>query len=270
MILFTRRPLKRALWLLALSGAIVLLFQVWRARRLLLNAHQIEIESARFSRDYWIGSGPEISYLAMGDSTAAGWGAGDSGSNSSSNSSYPHQIAVMLAARHFRVHIINVAVGGATLGQVQRDQSRFLNGVRPDLITLGVGANDATRGTSPAVFEREMREMWAKLQSSSARTVLVANVPDMFLAPALPFPVAIVMAKRARALNAVLETLPQNHQLQIVDLFGRGKLDYRRDQSLYASDLFHPSGRGYGVWARLFGEKLPLSARDFSETSKRR
>ncbi len=189
----------------------------------------------------------------MGDSTAAGWGAGDVAST------YSHQIAGAIAAWGFRVHVVNVAVGSATAAQVRREQSAFLASVRPDLVTLSVGANDATHGTTSADFEREMRLLQADLQASSAKSVLVANVPDMFLSPALPYPLAIISGKRARNLNAILETMPRGSKLQIVDLYQRGKLDYRRDPGLYAADLFHPSPRGYAVWAHLFEQKLDLS-----------
>ncbi len=227
-----------------------LLFTAWRARRLLADSRVIAAQSAGFSRDYWLGDGPQLTYLVMGDSTAAGWGAG------AENASYPHQIAAALAARGRRVHLVNVAVGGATVAEVRRGQSAALKTVRPDLVSLSVGANDATHRTADADFGRDLRALRADFAASSTRQVLIANVPDMFLAPALPFPAAVFCGRRARALNAVLGSLPADPKTQIVDIFGRGKLDYRRDPTLYAADLFHPSARGYAVWAQLFVEKL--------------
>jgi lysophospholipase L1-like esterase len=189
----------------------------------------------------------------MGDSTAAGWGAGDLAST------YPHQIAGAIAARGFRVHVVNVAVGGATTAQVRRDQSAFLASVRPDVVTLSIGANDATHGTPTRDFKSEMTLLLADLQKSSAKSVMVADVPDMFLAPALPYPLAIISGRRARNLNAILEEMPRGSKLKIVNLYRRGKLDYRRDPGLYAADLFHPSTRGYAIWAHLFEQKLDFS-----------
>ncbi len=249
----TGKTLKSALSLLALGLVAYLLFTALRARRLLRISGEIAAQSASFPREYTLGSGPNLTYLAMGDSTAAGWGAGDL------ESTYPHRIASAIAARGFRVRVVNVAVGGATIAQVRREQSAALQRERPDLVSLTVGANDATHGTSKPDFEREMRLLEADFAASRAQNVLVANVPDMFLAPALPYPFAALCGKRARALNTVLrlrQTLPKLH---IVDLFGAGKLDYRRDASLYAADLFHPSDRGYALWARLFIAQLELS-----------
>lgn len=240
------KALKIACTFLALALAATLLFSTMRARRLLRISAEIAARSAIFPRDYRVGRGPNLTYLVMGDSTAAGFGA------ERFEATYPHRIAVALAARGFRVRVVNVAVGGATISQVRRDQSAAMRRLRPDLVSLSAGANDATHRTSDADFERDLRALQADFAASSARIVLVGNVPDMFLAPALPFPLALASGRRAVALNAVLERQKAVPKLRVVDLYGAGKLDYRRDASLYASDLFHPSSRGYAVWARLF------------------
>lgn len=248
------KALKIASFVVALTLATALLLTALRARRLLRGSAEIAAQSASFPRDYTLGSGPQLTYLVMGDSTAAGFGAGRF------EATYPHQIALALAARGFRVHVVNVAVGGATLAQVRRDQSAALDRVRPDLISLSVGANDATHRTSDADFERELGALQADFAASHAQAVLMANVPDMFLAPALPFPFALTCGRRARALNAVLSRQKPISKIRVVDLYGAGKLDYRRDPALYAADLFHPSGRGYALWAQLFVSELPTDA----------
>jgi lysophospholipase L1-like esterase len=209
-------------------------------------------QSAQFRRDYFVGdpAQPALQYLALGDSTAAGWG------GAQLSETYVHQVAVALAARGYYVHVINVAVGGARLQHVLQHQVPLLKSRRPQFITVSVGANDATHFTSITEYSGQLRSLIAALQNSTAEQVLFANTPDMFQAPALPLPFAIAANARARRQNIVLNSALKGTGIQAVDLYNKGKLVYRLDRGLYAADRFHPSGSGYRRWARLFIEKL--------------
>ena len=236
-----------------------LLYLVWSGARgqfLLSQSRQIAAQCANFPREYFVGdvASTPLLYVVLGDSTAAGWGAGNE------TQSYPHQLAQFVAARDHRVRIVNLAKGGAQVRDVIENQLPALQKLRPDLISLSVGANDATHFTKEADFERDIAKILAALEATSARQILVANTPDMFLAPALPLPLSFAVGQRAQRFNSILELETRGSNVEIVDIFGRGKLDYRRDSTLYAADLFHPSARGYRVWAALFMEKLAARA----------
>ncbi|MBW3637689.1 MAG: SGNH/GDSL hydrolase family protein [Armatimonadetes bacterium] len=241
-----RKRLAARLFLLAI--VVWLLWSVGRGRVLLLNGQRIAAQSAQFPRDYFVGkrNSPLLTYLVLGDSTAAGWGAGQL------NRTYPHQVAQAVAARGHRVRVVNVAVGGARLSDVLKHQLGAIQRERPDLITLSAGANDATHFTSPDDYARELRAVVAALQNSTAKQILMADVPDMFQAPALPLPLAIATNWRARRLNVALTKALRGSKIRRVELYKKGKLIYRLNPNFYAADLFHPSGAGYGVWARLF------------------
>ncbi len=238
--------------LAASVSALWLLYSAARTRILLANGRAIAQTSATFARDYSVGASgaPAATYLILGDSTAAGWGA------ATLQATYPHLIARALADRGFRVRVVNVAAGGATARDVVAVQLAAIARVQPDLITLSVGANDATHFTAPDDYRRDWAAILAALQQSKARTILVADTPDMFLAPALPLPLAAIAARRARAQNEITRAIPRDSRVQIVPLYARGKLDARLDPQLYAADRFHPSPAGYARWARLFIERL--------------
>jgi lysophospholipase L1-like esterase len=74
--------------------------------------------------------------------------------------------------------------------------------------------------------------------------------------PALPTLLSKVFGARGRRQNAVLNNVVRDAKIDIVNLHDDGKLVYARDQKLYASDLFHPSAKGYANWAKLFVEQL--------------
>lgn len=244
-----------ALRFLALGAFLWLLWTAFRSRQLLAKGGAIAAHSQNFSFDYFIGDSdqPGFTYCVMGDSTAAGWGAAEL------EGTYPFQVADGIAAAGHRVHVVNIAVGGATLRGVVEHQLAELEQLRPDLVTLSIGANDATHFTAPGTYRSQWHQVLQILRASSAGQILIANTPDMYLAPALPLPLALATSLGARRQNAALSKalaeLGEGSRFKIVDLFGRGKLNYHRDKSLYAADLFHPSARGYKLWAALFIEK---------------
>ena len=248
MRIFPRTRTAKIAALLIGASASWLIYTVARTQILLRNGRAIGAHAATFARDYSVGAAgaPPLTYLVLGDSTAAGWGA------TTLQTTYPHQVARAVAARGFRVRVVNVAVGGATARDVAASQLAALERIKPDLITLSVGANDATHFTAPDDYRRDLSAILSALEQSPARTILVADTPDMFLAPALPLPLAWATARRARAQNQMLRELVQGSRVGIVPLYEKGKLDARVNPDLYAADWFHPSSSGYARWARLF------------------
>jgi lysophospholipase L1-like esterase len=230
------------------------LFTLVRSRHLLVQSRTLAHLSAQFKSDYFVGTPAHtaLEYVALGDSTAAGWG------SARLSETYVHQVAVALAARGYHVHVINVAAGGARLQDVLRHQVPLLKSQRPHLVTVSVGANDSTHFTSTAEFARQLRSLLVALQESPAEQVLFANTPDMFQAPALPLPFALAVNKRAQRQNALLNSALQGTGIDAVDLYRKGKLIYQFDEGLYAADHFHPSGSGYRRWARVFIDKLKI------------
>ncbi len=255
-----KRRIRNAALFLASSALFWLVFTVFRARHLLNEGRKIAAQSQNFKRDYMVGDAKAapLTLLVMGDSTAAGWGAGRL------EDTYPFHLASSVAALGYRVHVVNIAVGGARFHDVRVLQLPQISARRPDLISLSVGANDATHFESETEITREMRLIVAALRQSDARLILIANTPDMSLAPALPLPFSRVAGARGRRLNTALSQILRseiapNSKIRSVDLFRNGKLDYHRDPTLYAADLFHPSARGYDIWGQVFSRNLVQS-----------
>lgn len=246
---------KRKFLVLLAAFGVYLLYSGVRAALLLRNGRAIERHSAGFSRDYFVGAASQkpVTYLVLGDSTAAGWGA------QNSEQTYASQVAQAVSQKGFCVHVVNVAVGGARLRDVVQHQIAALKTVRPQIVTVTVGANDATHETDDIEYSNELQQLFTALKSSNAKTILVANTPDMRQTPALSWPLAMKFGRRAQKQNAIFDRLISGTRIQKIDLFGEGKLIYARDHKLYAADLFHPSGKGYEVWAKLFVRVLDVS-----------
>ena len=247
---FSKRR-KIALGVLTLA-AIYLVYNLVRARVLLRNGAHVGKVAQTFPRNYFVGdsSSPTVIYLSLGDSTAAGWGAHDA------TQTFAFKIASSLAHSGFRVHVVNFAVGGATLRDVIEYQLPKLQTVRPQLVTISVGANDATRGTHLNEYSNDLQRLQKALKNSTARQVLWANTPDMTQTPAPPMLLSKLFGVRARRQNAMLNIVVTNEKIAVINLHDDGKLIYANDRELYASDLFHPSAKGYTVWSKLFIEQL--------------
>ena len=242
---------KIALGVLTLA-AIYIVYSVVRVRSLLRNGAQVGQIAQVFTRNYFVGdsSKPTIIYLSLGDSTAAGWGAHDT------TQTFTFKIAQSLARRGFRVHVVNVAVGGATLRDVIENQLPKLQTIRPQLVTISIGANDSTRGTNPNEYSNDLQTLQNALKNSTARQVLWANTPDMTQTPAPPMLLSKLFGVRAQRQNALLNIVVTNEKIAVINLHDDGKLVYANDNGLYTSDLFHPSAKGYTVWSKLFIEQL--------------
>jgi lysophospholipase L1-like esterase len=247
-----RKPslIRHTIRVLALCAVVWLLWTVLRSWQLLANTRQIALQSEQFPRDYFVGNpkSPAFTYCILGDSTAVGCGA------RRLEYTYTHSVALVLTSLGYRVHVINLAVNGATMRDVRQHQLSQLPSLRPNLISISIGANDATHFTSSEDYSQELNLVMKQLNASTATHILFANTPDMYLAPALPLPLSIATQRRAQRQNEILNRAlaGSSSRIELINLYDFGKLDYHMDKNLYASDLFHPSSKGYGVWTKIY------------------
>ncbi|MDJ0349943.1 SGNH/GDSL hydrolase family protein [Cryobacterium sp. PH29-G1] len=201
-------------------------------------------------RDHAIQSG-ELLYVAIGDSAAQGIGA------SSPNKSY-----VGVLADHLRlvtgqtVRVVNLSVSGATVALAARDQLSRFEALKPDLVTVAIGANDIAQW-NPERFEAGIRTVFTALPP----TALVADVPCFHL-PHNEVKVAVA--------NEIIRRVAAEHELTVVPLHATTKRAGIRSITTHvAKDLFHPNDRGYRSWAEAFLPALSADvAHRFSEVGQ--
>jgi acyl-CoA thioesterase-1 len=176
----------------------------------------------------------ELLYVVVGDSTAQGIGA------SKPNRGYVQIVADRLAAETGRtVRTINLSVAGARLRDALAIQVPKLAGLKPDLLTVAIGANDVASFTKKR-FTAEVDELFAQLPN----TAIVADLP-CFHIPQRERIVAVA--------NRILRATAERHGLGVVPLHAVTKRQgIVRAVYQAAGDLFHPNDRGYVVWASAF------------------
>ena len=186
--------------------------------------------------------GRPLRFAVLGDSTAAGLGA------SSPSAAYPTLLAERLVADGYRVELFAVGVSGARVWDALHLQTSRALEHHPDLVFVGIGANDAIHATHLAAVRRDMRELIRRLKQSGTALV-VAGAPDM-RAAAWPQPLRTLAGWRGRRVAAAVRAVAEEVGIAVVPLaelagpyFAAGHAD------AYGGDDLHPGPGGYRAWA---------------------
>jgi lysophospholipase L1-like esterase len=176
----------------------------------------------------------------LGDSTAAGVGA------SGPTGTLPRQVADLMGQP---IRLTVLARSGARVADVVRIQLPALARIRPDVVFISVGANDATHFTRRSHFRRDYARLLAGLPAG-VRKVVLLGVPDLGAPTRLLQPLRAVAGWRGRALDDDVRHLAASRHAVYVDIAGRTGPAFRSDPDRYfAADHYHPDDAGYRLWA---------------------
>jgi len=230
-----RRTAAVASGLLAATGLTLLTEAVIASR-----AHYLGPESAPpVEGEYGAEDLPALRLVIAGDSTAAGVGA------DRRNDTVGAHLAHALSDRN-RVQVRCVGVSGSRCSDLAPQISRALL-LRPDVVVILIGANDATHATPPLLAARHLGQALTRLRAAGVPTV-VGTCPDMSVRGFLP-PLRQLIAWQGRQIGRAEAAVAARHGFTAVDLAAEAGPHFHRDPTLLAEDAFHPGGRGYGVWA---------------------
>lgn len=186
--------------------------------------------------------GEPLRFTVLGDSTAAGLGAGDPAR------AYATVLAERLGERGYRVELTAFGVSGARVHDVLVEQVPLVAATDPDLVFVGIGANDVTHLTTLHDIERDMGEALELLKATGA-SVAVAGPPDMRAAAWLE-PLRSIAGWRGRVVADRIEKAARERGVPVVQLAElAGPYFAQNPEDAYASDDFHPGPGGYRAWA---------------------
>lgn len=200
--------------------------------------------------DKTLGTGALLRYIAAGDSTGVGYGA------SSLEKTYTYQVAEFLAKDH-TVEYKNIAVIGFKTQDVLEKQVDQIIAFKPDVVTISIGANDATHLTSQTTVLNNYKTIISKLQQGTSAKIYVTDVANFDHATVLPWLYYLVLEYRSNRLNPKIMAL-ENDRVKIIDIhnFGWIQPPYNNRAKTYAADHFHPNDLGYQNWAAAFLNKM--------------
>ena len=194
-------------------------------------------------------AGRELTYVVLGDSTAAGQG-GD----------YERGIAFSTArhlARGRRVRLVNLSVSGAKAEDVAAHQLAPAARLRPDVVLVAVGANDVVRLSARRTVRAATEAIVDGLVAARCELKIVLTAaPDMGAIPRLAQPLRWVAGARTRQLNQSFETIAAERELTLAPIADETGPLFRRDRTLFAADRFHPNERGYATWSPVLTRAL--------------
>ena len=248
--LLTRRPKGRrkkvllrallSLGIVIVAFALVLGVEVWLAlrREYLPTDDPLDLDGV-FGRP----DAPPLRLVVLGDSTAAGIGVDDPAD------AYPTLLARRLAAAtDRRVELAALGIAGARVEDLAAEQAPAAASLDPDLVFVGIGANDVTHLTSRGDVRAEMDEALRILGESGA-AVVVAGPPDMRV-PVWHQPLRQLSYLRGRQIADVVEDVAGEHGMGVVELAEETGPFFAADpEGHFSTDGFHPGPLGYERWA---------------------
>lgn len=192
-----------------------------------------------------------VMYVALGDSTVYGVGAGSQASN------YVSRLYERLRSLYPHARLANLGVGGATAADVLDGQLRRAVALRPDLVTLSIGPNDITRQRDVGQYERDIEKILQTLERETTAVVVLNLIPDLTVTPQFRGTErAAILGRRVVLFNEVLSRQARLYGAEVVDLYGPSQQEVPRHPGLIGADGYHPSDEGYARWAELMWQGI--------------
>lgn len=181
--------------------------------------------------------------VAFGDSLYAGY-------NLPQDQGFAPALQRALAARGVRAGVFNAGVSGDTSAAGLQRLAFTLDGQarKPDLVIVGLGANDMLRGLDPAATRRNLDAILAELK----RREIPAMLTGMVAAPNMG-------ADYARQFNAIYPALARQYDVPLYPFFLGGVIT---DRALLLPDGIHPNAQGV---EKIAAAVVPLVAERLAE-----
>jgi lysophospholipase L1-like esterase len=150
----------------------------------------------------------------------------------------------------------NLAVRGQTTSEVRETQLRPALVLAPDFAVVVAGVNDLLRPRlDPEALRDNLFAMHAQLAAIGAR-IITFTMPDM----ARVAPIAVVLRRRLRSLNAVTMQCRERYGSIVVDL---ASVPAASHPALWHSDRLHANSEGHRRIAAALAETMGCQVADW-------
>lgn len=165
----------------------------------------------------------ELTIVAFGDSLTAGYGVDLS-------ESYPYILEGRLAQEKTSAKVINMGVSGETT-QGGTERVSFVLEQEPDVVLLGLGANDMLRSLPPSLVRTNLDSIIKSLTDANKKVVLLGMKSSITNG-----------STYRQEFDVIYEDLAKKYNLALVPFFLEGVV---LRPSLNTSDGIHPNKAGY-------------------------
>ncbi len=191
-----------------------------------------------------------IRFVAIGDSLTEGiwdWGQGDR------HAGFAYLLADQLRQQEPGLEFHNLGAGGARTADVLQQQVSQAIQLKPDILTVLVGANDVPVTPEP-LFRQQYDQMIERINGKVTGLVLVGNIPNAAqLLPEQWASYQSLLAARVQVMNTIIMQATQRHGIPLVDLYSHPATADLRNVS---KDGLHPNPQGYRHLAQAFADVL--------------
>ncbi|MEA2669559.1 MAG: acyl-CoA thioesterase [Chloroflexota bacterium] len=178
-----------------------------------------------------------IRYVALGDSYTIGTGLEHESQN------FPSLLAKKLTEESgIEVALVNLGVNGYTTTDLIREELPVALRLRPELVTVLIGANDVVQGSDEATYRSRLSAIYDALASMglAAKRVLALSIPDFSELPgAAPFGSAGELRSRIGAFNDVAQSEAASRGFRYVDIAALSR-EGGDSSDWVAADGLHP------------------------------
>jgi lysophospholipase L1-like esterase len=178
-----------------------------------------------------------IRYVALGDSYTIGTGLDDEAQN------FPSLLAKRLTEEtSIEVGLVNLGVNGYTTADLIREELPVARRIRPELVSVLIGANDVVQGSTAASYRTRLAEIYDVLAGLGlpADRVLAVSTPDFSALPgATPFGTARELRMRVDAFNRISQSEAAARGFQYADISAISRED-SNGRDWLAPDGLHP------------------------------
>ncbi|MFC9249060.1 SGNH/GDSL hydrolase family protein [Streptomyces sp. NPDC057136] len=181
---------------------------------------------------------PPVRFVALGDSFTEGVGDPVPGGRRGWAALLAEGMDDGVRGVEFR----NLAVSGALSCDVRDSQAAAAAAFRPDIASVVVGVNDTLRRSFDLMGLAQRLDEVCALLATGGAVLLTACLPDPGSVLGLPAPLARPLARRQRAVNAVVHALSARYDAVHLHASGRAWVE---DRSLWSVDRLHPAERGH-------------------------
>lgn len=196
-------------------------------------------------------------YVALGDSQTEGLWDGD---DTVGVAGFADRLATILDRHYPGLLYANLAIRGKRIRDVIDAQIPRALEMRPDLITVCIGMNDAT--SAGRTFHRALGDldaMYGTLAQTGA-TVVTTTFPDITKI----LPLGRLIAGRIVQINDVISDAARRHGFGLVDLYNAPSMG---QPQTWSHDRMHASSAGHTLFAEAAAEalNLPGSSHDWAQ-----
>lgn len=166
--------------------------------------------------------------VAFGDSLFAGY-------NLPQDQGFAPALERALTARGVKAHVFNAGVSGDTSAAGLQRLGFVLDGLgrKPDLVIVGLGANDMLRGLSPEATRTNLDAILSELKKRGIETMLAGMLASPNMGP-----------DYAKSFNPIYPDLAKKFGLKLDPFFLDGVVGRRE---LQLPDGMHPNDRGVNI-----------------------